>query len=432
MIDSGGTNWWALRVPEMWSMIEPHDGAAHQHLVGAWKRSYELVLQHIAGVERYRESLAAAWPPERSAAAQAYMQRLDALIASLRETYDAAVENHRALAGAAGALDSARKTMETLQREHAANEVMLAEHQEEMKAYHLVGGKAKGVPPQSPVAPNRQSQLEDEARRVMSSLSSELALAQISIIEPKLYKSPRAVEPGGEPFPLEGIGLPLPSATPTLTRRRDNALTSTRLTNHEELRSRPVPPRPPMLDPREMPSGDGGQSPRPSPQAPGPVLGESQTTPKAVQPDFDSPTPPKSPVATTPHLGVMPTPTRPSEPIGSRQSGKIGPVNPPSTSGPFSRTTPHGGIIGGLPSSGAGQPGPGRVSTQRVNPVGGLIGQGTAPNNRPLGSGQIRGIQSRRKDPDNPWKTNQGIPPVLRPDPPEDFDPGPAIGLPKK
>ncbi|MEV6298159.1 hypothetical protein AB0M02_02005 [Actinoplanes sp. NPDC051861] len=196
MGDGGGTDWWALRVDEMWSMIERHDGAAHRTLIGGWRKSSELVLQHISHVRRYREDLVTAWPPARSPAAAAYLERLDLLLASLRETYEAAVENHRALSGATGALDSARRAMAEIHREHAANEVRLAAYRADLRLHHLVGGKAKGVPPQPPVAAGRQAHLAEQARQIMSSLSTELAVAKVSIVEPSPFRPPSIREAG--------------------------------------------------------------------------------------------------------------------------------------------------------------------------------------------------------------------------------------------
>lgn len=413
---SGGTNWWSLRVPEMWSMIERHDGAGHQHLIAAWKRSAELVLQHISGVQRYRESLAAAWPPERSAASAAYMERLDALILSLKDTHEAAVANHRALAGATGALDSARKTMAEIQREHGANEVLLAGYEEEKRAYQATPSKGRGVPPQSPVADGRQATLEDQARRVMSSLSSELALAQVSIIQPKLYKPPLKNDERNDPFSTSAdANLPLPAATPTIT-----SLSKLRRgTERKPRESRSV------LTPR-------AGKPAPAPERPGPILGghDPAGNPPPAKESIQSPS--------TGNPEGRPPLSGPGIISSSGGPNGLNPIQSPSTTRPSytanhapgspvkNHALPPGSVIGGVPGSGGVRPPTSNAHTsQRVNPVGGLIGQ-PPPAPSP---GRRNGEAKRELNRDHPWEITEGVEPILRPPRETKIDPGPVIGL---
>ena len=121
------------------------------------------------------------------------------------------------------------------------------------------------------------------------------------------------------------------------------------------------------------------------------------------------------------------------------------------------------GVIGGMPVGGGqargasgiglGQPGAGRAGA-RINPVGGVIGEGHgalgsrrgAPGGmsaaeHPTGNGMYgQGAAGRRAgrrdeaegphwDPDNPWETADGVDPVVLPAPVQRVDPGPAIGL---
>jgi hypothetical protein len=124
---------------------------------------------------------------------------------------------------------------------------------------------------------------------------------------------------------------------------------------------------------------------------------------------------------------------------------------------------PPGGIIGKAPGVGLEEPGAPRFGTQRVNPVGGVIGEpgsmgvmgggrGAAPATRgssvaPGGGmrgntsgqsyGQVGGRRAGRRDksedarwdPDNPWATEEGVEPVVLPPMEQRIDPGPAIGL---
>jgi hypothetical protein len=201
----GGTDWASLRVDQMWAMLASHDPDAHAELIGGWRQSRALVLRHIGRVREYRAGLAAAWDPARSEAAGAYFARLDALIANLEESYEAAVANQRAFTGATGALQSARREMAEIHREHAANEALLAAFDEQKRLHQLTPGKARGVPPRRPVPDGRQAVLEARARAVMQSLSSELAQAQSALVRPTPY----------EPDVTTSSRLPLPRNPPT-------------------------------------------------------------------------------------------------------------------------------------------------------------------------------------------------------------------------
>ena len=83
-----------MDVIQMWQAIQNQDTTAHYQLLDGWRKSYELTLEHLGQVQNYRQNLAEAWPPEKSAASAAYLQRLDELIANLQSTYDAAVATH--------------------------------------------------------------------------------------------------------------------------------------------------------------------------------------------------------------------------------------------------------------------------------------------------------------------------------------------------
>jgi hypothetical protein len=405
----GGTKWWTLRVDEMWSMIERHDGAAHQHVIGGWRRSYELVLQHLSDVRRYRDRLASAWPPERSAASAAYLERLDALIASLWDSYQAAVENHRALTGATGALDSARRVMAEINREYTANEVRLAEYREAIRVHHAVGGKARGLPPRMPVDAGRQAELEQRARMVMSGLSTELAQAQVSLVKPQLYEVPSGAG-GDRPF---RSGAPLPGTAPSIAVNGSRSpAASTPPANARPPETAPAKPIPqkvftgPVLGGFPAPSPRNGAGERAVP--PGAIGGQ------ASGPIAGRPGPSKSGASTT------------GSPLRSRLFPKNGVIGSPGAGHTRPSGSPGAGQTGPIGSPGAGQAGPIRDTVQRVNPVGGLIG-GPGVSPRPAVS-TLRD-RGRTRTPDSTWVVRHGIDPVIHPSSPPDFDPGPVIGL---
>src|SRR6185312_16707178 len=109
---------------------------------------------------------------------------------------------------------------------------------------------------------------------------------------------------------------------------------------------------------------------------------------------------PQLPVNTTPAVGVPPvldpasttTPRLPhSAPKahGSAIGSPPGGVAKGSAGTSSSRSMPPGGLIGGAPGLGLGQPGPGSAPVRRVNPVGGVIGGGGA-GTAPAGSAGSR------------------------------------------
>ena len=150
----------------------------HWTLLTGWRKSYELTLQHMTAVRSYRENLATAWPPEKSPAAAAYLQRLDNLIDHLQQTYDAAVANYDAFSSATLALSSARHDLKKVADEYFANQGKLAAYEQEIAERSGTKGTSSGRPP---VPDGRQAELEAQARSIMYGLSSELATARTQI-----------------------------------------------------------------------------------------------------------------------------------------------------------------------------------------------------------------------------------------------------------
>ena len=101
----GGTNWSSASVMDMWLAVGNQETTPHWESLTGWRKSYELTQQHMTAVKNYRENLATAWPPEKSAASAAYIRRLDDLIEHLQHTYDAAVANYGAFSSATLAPD---------------------------------------------------------------------------------------------------------------------------------------------------------------------------------------------------------------------------------------------------------------------------------------------------------------------------------------
>jgi hypothetical protein len=210
-----------------------------------------------------------------------------------------------------------------------------------------------------------------------------------------------------------------------------------------------------------------------TPTAPntGPVLGGAGTGLAAAPANSGLPTAqPPAPPSPQPNVGGPPPlstgtgrpmatgPLRGS--LGRPVAGGTGNQAHPAPPSP-GRSMPSGGLIGGTPGMGLGQPNTGNNQPRRVNPIGGVIGGGGAGTTPTGGAGSRpgggRGIgaahgmsptggapfgstsgrpgrreteETRRWDPDHPWETDKGVPPVVRPPDEEGpIDPGPAIGF---
>jgi hypothetical protein len=417
-----------MQVEAMWAMLSSHDSAPHYQALDGWRRSYELVLMHRTQVEKYKEKLITAWPPERNKAARSYVERLDHLIDSLTETYEASIANHTAYSSALVAVDDIKRKMDALQQEHAANTVALAKHEEELRDRPRAYGKAIAPPPPaSPVAAGRQEELRLQAAGLMTGLSAELATAQTSLVAPRPYTPLVRMDSSGDVYDPPGVPIPPITSAP---RSSTSSARSPRATS-----SRPVN-KSTTTTPRDGSSAPEGNPPK------GPILGGtkqpvkppiagapttvSPVTPTTGIPDSFKFTPPQSP--SSPSLPRHPTTSGP--PVGGAPIGAA-----PTATGARGASPLHGGVIGGAtpmggaPTNRPGQLGAGTRGTQRINPPGGIIGNdSTSPLGRRNSSPGERETNSQHWDPDNPWETETGMDPVLLPQPEQRINPGPTIG----
>jgi hypothetical protein len=418
----GGTPWESMTLDLMQRLIQNPDIEAHWRLVEAWNKSAQLLGDHLWQMREYRSNLAAVWPPQKSPAAAAYLDRLDELISNLNETYEASIANHRAFSVVTGSVAQAQAQMQKIYQQYQTNKAALSAQ----------GG--------TPVASGRQEELRLQAVKLLSSVSTDLAEAQSQIVKPTPYAQYRKKGKDSTPVGSDGdfVAPRLPRVTPSVSNDRDVSK-STHTT---------------------VPSVDS--SPGMGTQQPGLVLGG------ITQPLPQPATPPSSPInpalpggaggevvssgLVPPSTGLLPRvgqPLAPPTPGGGRGGGVIrgGIAGPGRLPEGEMRAGPPAGLIGGMPGYGGGHRGSGRTGARRINPVGGIIGGG----DRPLGSrrgtggvyssgvngqaspgrhqGRAGEADSKRWDPDNPWETAVGVDPVVLPPPDQPIDPGPAIGL---
>jgi hypothetical protein len=464
MIDAGGaaggTNWASMPITQMAQLIRNPDTERHYELLTGWQRSADLVNEHRSQVQNYRDNLAAAWPPEKSAAAASYLARLDEMIASLNETYETAVANHDAFAAATLSISLAQKSFEKIYQEHEGNQQLLVDFEaSQQKTSAALSTSLLSAKP--PVPDGRQEQLRAQAALLLSTVSGDLAQAQIRIQRPTEYKRPLPIDENKEI--VSGPYLPpvIPPITPDYADSGSPGGSSPRPPT--SFPTSPSALTPPMVaTPAHQPGLIlGGANPPPPPPIATPPINIG-STPAPPLPPSGPPGPFPTPALFPPTTGNLPpakgltTPIQ-APPGGGRGLGipADGVIRPGGQIPEGMRAMPPGGLIGGVAGGGmgVGQPAPTRPSLRRVNPIGGVIGEspsilhgglssssGTPGGTRGSSSAMPYGARGGRTsdhrddaephwDPNNPWETAEGVDPVVRPAREQRIDPGPAIGL---
>jgi hypothetical protein len=462
-----GTNWMSTDVRFMWSTIANQETDPHFDVVEGWRKTADLTLAHLGQVQMYRDNLASVWPPTKSAAAAAYLARLDKLLVDLRATHQAASANYTAFSTVTLTLSLARNKLKPILEQYEANEQLNLDWQAKQEA-----AQAQATPPQltpvlriPPVSSARQEELNNQARAIMYDLSSTVLSGQAALKKPNLYLPDGDGRTGGDPDRSNtdsNSGFAVPPVIPPPGGSGSGGSISTYLpVSHANMVPIPSTTNAPL------PSGSGVAGP-----GAGPILGGIGTTPVTTPPALGlPPVPGPSPIPPSPPPGLVPGLITPpgsgplTAPSGFLPNGaKVPPgglAKPGVGTGPGGRMTiPSGGVIGSTPGSGmigqmpAGNPGGRPGGALRANPIGSIIGQqgggspgrgavntgrGVVNQSMPLGNQAGRGRSHRdgdselvRWDPDNPWVTAEGVDPVVRP-PAEGgpIDPGPAIGFPR-
>jgi hypothetical protein len=391
----GGTIWSSMSMDMMRLLIKTPDTAAYYNMLDGWKQSYELLNAHKWQVESYRDALATAWPPEKSEAAQAYVGRLNEMLANLDQTYEAAMQNHRAFADATLSISLAQSDFDRIDQEYAGNQTLLNAFESKMAQDTTTTEKST-----PPVADGRQEELRLQAAARLSSVSTDLAQAQAQIRQPVKYDlRPVIDKPGSANDGDAYVPPPIPPITPSYPENEGVADRSKRPsitfpaggggsganTGTSPITAQPVTNLPVTAQPVI------------NPHQPGLVLGGTGgpiAAPQTVGVPPAAPTP--GPLANT-----LPAPgTSPFLPTGGTSTGVTKPGTQriqklpgeqavrPSGISEGMRATPPGGMIGGPSHRSPGQPGSARPGMRRVNPVGGMIGGGE-PIARAGGRGSV-------------------------------------------
>ncbi|PRY28338.1 hypothetical protein [Pseudosporangium ferrugineum] len=457
----GGTDWNSTDVRYMWSAIADQETDKHYDVVAGWRQTADLTLTHLGQVQMYRDNLASVWPPSKSPAAAAYLQRLDSLIADLQATHEAASANYTVFATVTLTLSQARHKLKPLLDQFEANEKANLTWKTKQDAQLPDPNEAPKISA-PPVSTAQQEALNNQARIIMYDLSSTVISGQSALQKPKPYDPIDAGSSGGEKREKsdEGSGFALPPVIPppggggstaTLAPSSSNVSTATQAGHVQTSTGYPTAGGPTLGQTGSGPVlGGAGPSTVAPPPLPGPppqslLPGVSQPSQTGLIPGLMTPgssggklpSAPAAPITGRPPNALLPHPNIGSGP-GSRS------INPP---GGIIGANPGNGIVGQTPSNTAGSR---SARTTRVNPVGGIIGQNgtlpgrtgtsrtsTSPTTASLAPHSSRShergtdsTQSRFWDPDNPWATEEGVDPVLMPQPEAPpINPGPAIGL---
>ena len=320
-----------------------------------------------------------------------------------------------------------------------------------------VGGKAMAPPAKPPVTDAQQEQLNNRARVIMYGLSNEIIQARATITKPKVYDPAIHRDGTGENYQENPyVAPPIPPIVPLYS---DDS--TPRATSHATAATPTTSGVQPHAQPGALGTHPGlvlggvttGTAISPPPGTAAGVVPVTPTGGGPVAGGIIQPTP-VLPIRTTDSFPGRSVPTSPT----ASARGAANPYGSSSVTRPIgngaARPLPHGGVIGSLPGTNLVQPGVNPRGTQRVNPVGGVInpssaarGAGPDSTSRRVGPGLIQSVQptgvvGRRAhgqrdaadepppwDPNNPWTTAEGVPPVVAPSTPQRVDPGPAIGL---
>ncbi|GAA4458608.1 hypothetical protein [Phytohabitans houttuyneae] len=385
------TSWFDRDVPAMWRTLENQQSDDHWRLVAGWRKAADLTAIHLRRLEHYRTNLVEAWPPDRNAAAAAYVSRLDFLIQNVRTTHDVAAANYSTLAATVGALASARNDLKPLYDEYMTKAKALTAYRE-LAAFNAAA-EGSTVIGAAPVRPDDLERLNNRARAIMYTLSHTLVEAEAAIRQPPTYE-PTVHWDQGRANTYGDSGRPSPTTSAT----------------------RPPSPEHPAVDSTRSDPNAGSTPASAIPGTGGPL--DRVISPRGKQ-------------SLTARDGEIGRGRHPREATDGSGGSLIHQAR---------GTAISGGIIGASPEL---EDRHAPRAPLRVNPVGGIIGgqHVREPANHPSSMispvlGSTAASQGLRKDRseaqrtrETNWEVPNGVPPVIEPRKVVKYDPGPAIGL---
>jgi hypothetical protein len=396
------TDWSAVPVSRMWELIKDHDADAATKQSAGWSLAFELLDHHHRRLEEYRDMLAARW---RGPAADAFLARVDGLLASLSDTRRVALTNDPVLPHLSASLTEAKAKLEPVKRQWEANQAKLAAATQASPAMQKVSDLVGSY--DSTRA--QQAQLHAQAVGIMTTLAQHTTEGYKALTMPTPYEAGLWRDPGTpDPRPTHGGSAGSGGSSSVVVSSGIGA-------RHD---AAPVPvggsPGSPVLS--------GGPVVPPPLAGPGPGGGWPPATPGG----------PGMPPVIGPVVGAVPP--------GASGRSTAGGGSQWLT--PGRRGLPPGGVINAPPESTV-EPARPAAGGARANRVGGIIGPTTGRETEGMfappvgGAGGGRSTGQRRTNPDyhtdEHWPTPKGVPPVLgatEPEPEPTHDPGmPVIGM---
>lgn len=109
--------WAGKDVPQMWASAQAADTQTAWQQVNAWRQTRDLLLHHASRLKACSDELTNTWPPERSRAAQAFINYINELHTAIMAASTGAATNHVALAEVLTSLSAAKTDMAKLQQD---------------------------------------------------------------------------------------------------------------------------------------------------------------------------------------------------------------------------------------------------------------------------------------------------------------------------
>jgi hypothetical protein len=392
--------WHTYDVPGLVALLSREDPNAISEQLGGWWRAETTLTDYRRRLEACRDGLAQKWPPERSEAAAAFVRQVNATIDELNAAVNAISRNAGALAQTDNILSLARHELESINQQWHG--YATREEDAEIEAQSLTLGEVKptGLDPQW------REQLNQRARKVMSTVERDIAVSAESMVP---TPGPGYIDDGETPWTLDGQ-----NEGPSESRMSGGDRSTSGGWNTAAL----TPPYVPL--PERTLEGSS------SLDALGPQLAGSGP----VAPPLAS-----DPVVEPARLGIGPSGLSPATPwlgqLFPSDSGRAGtePIGRPSVRGfgergelgaTNRRVGPVDGVIGGDRAN----PSHGGSSEQATSAHQGMMAGGAGAG-RPHGAGRRRGAGSGQRN--DEWHVPTGGPAILEPSTEPRHDPGPGV-----
>ncbi|MCY1140704.1 hypothetical protein OWR29_22125 [Actinoplanes sp. Pm04-4] len=350
------TAWDSFNTPRIWSMVMNEDDALAREQVLGWRRLASSIRSQHQALSTAKADLMAAWPPDKNASAEAFLNELDRLMVRLEAASADADTTATGLDRILNALDGAKKAIEPLWEKYKD------------KSDDLVPRWFDGA----------EDELDVEARNHMITMERAVSDAVADLKVPDKFEFriegthewPPRPQPGGEGGPGTGSArLGSGGVSPSVP--------------HD-----PVPPLPgldPVAPDIPVPGADGsdpggvvggpGAVVRPGGPDLAGVINPPATLPGLGEPGAAGPLPGGAPpVAGVPPVvpGLLPG----GGPVGGGGVGRP-PIGGAGRGPVAGRTLPSGAVIGGPGGvTGRGIGGPGGVGGRGIGGPGGLGGRG--------------------------------------------------------